>query len=326
MPRVSRLRRSAHSARTIALVGSCCCLFARFAIAAAPSDRPDADDKADVKPVVEPQAKAKERRFYMAVGIGTDFDTGATRFSREAPVPFFLPVLVGFPFGGGPFTYPYNAKLHTLRYSDVYPYRFTNTFYRPQIEFGFVASQCLEVFGTFAYTHATARDRLTIGEVNTITTDTSGSPNRPPDTFGRIPVTGSFGDYRSYGGELGLRWFLPLRLDNSTPLLRPYLSASAGATYVDSISQRIDDSGSVIGSFRGTAYHASWLGTGAILAGLELKLTPAFSLTLDAGLRYASELSQPAGAVRYRTYASERLQNSGDRLFCPLTLMAKVRF
>ncbi len=289
-------------------------------------DRPesDKDDKAVAKELLHPGTREKERRFYMAVGIGTDFDTGATRFSRGATGPVFP---VSQVISEGTMTFSGPPRFRTQHYSDVYPYRFATAFYRPQIELGFALNRNLEVFGTFAHTRADSRP-LTVGQAAETTVTTTFNPfTQVTGPTRQVPINAEFGDYRAYGGELGLRWLLPRPAawvnGSLARRLRPYLSLSGGATYVESIRQRT--SGALISG--GNAYEGSWVGTGALLAGLEVTFTPTFSVTLDAGVRYASTLSReaPSGAAGLQQ-VSERFQDAGDRLFCPLTLMAKLRF
>lgn len=285
---------------------------------AAPSSDPkESRDKGEsaAKAVVE--KRQQERRFYMAMGVGTDFDTGATNFVHSAASPVYA--LPQFIVVGPGVTVARPLSTRARSFSDVYPHDFDHSFYRPQVEFGYVLNRHLELFGNFAYTRADSRT-LTAGNSNVFT---FGGTAPPPFPDGVFPLRAIFGDYRSYGGELGVRYFfLP-----PGARLRPYVSLSGGATYVEAIDAQLFTTapdGVTYQQYRGGFYRSSWVGSATFLLGAELALNSAFSLTLEGGLRYQSglETDRNVQASLGRVFQG----STGDRLFCPLTLSAKWRF
>ncbi|MBV9657147.1 MAG: hypothetical protein JO295_03450 [Verrucomicrobia bacterium] len=255
------------------------------------------------------EAPEHARRFYMRVGVGTDFDYTATRFSGSASV--------APPVGASNSTFPTNVRRQ--HFSDVYPYSFDTAFYRPEVELGYVLNSHVEIFGMFKYTRADSRP-FTVGDAVEF-----GAPIVQNGVFVGAPATttnlrASFGDYRSYGGEIGLRYFfLP-----PAARLRPYVSLAGGATYVESIGVQFstDTAGTI---FSGHFYGNSWIGTVSFLAGLEFAVTPCFSIGLESGIRYESALKRDGGDLLTATVGSA-INDSGDRLFAPLNLYAKFRF
>lgn len=280
-------------------------------------DSKESRDKGESAAKAMVEQRRQERRFYMAMGVGTDFDTGATNFVHSAPSPVYA--LPQFIVVGPGVTVARPLSIRSRSFSDVYPHDFDHSFYRPQAEFGYVLNRHLELFGNLAYTRADGH-ALTVGNSNIFT---FGGTAPPPFPDGVFPLRAEFGDYRSYGGELGVRcFFLP-----SGARLRPYVSLSGGVTYVDAIDAHISTTASNGETFRqydGGFYRSSWVGSATFLLGAELALNSAFSLTLEGGVRYQSGLQTDRNVEP----ALGRLfhGSTGDRLFCPLTLSAKVRF
>ncbi len=242
------------------------------------------------------EQKQKERRFYMAVGIGTDFDSTATHFSsgaRRGTPP---------PIGGGNFT-----CLGTVRpqhFSDVYPYDFDTAFYRPQLELGYVVNRHLEVFALFKYDRAGSRT-LALGNGTFVgpstIVDFGDGPMQIPGLAVPATVLADFGDYTPYGFEVGARFFLC----SQEARLRPYLSIAGGATYVEAIDARFS---TAVGStfFSGRFYDHSVVATGSLLVGVEFALSPCFSLGAEGGLRYESALDRPTADLRRATFMNSR--------------------
>src|SRR3954451_5114534 len=256
----------------------------------------DSKDKNIVEQVAEPACN-----WYVSIGGGTDIDYGTTHFNERKVIPgaFGLAEL--------------DAASHD--FSDVYDLN-----YRGQLEFGYALGQHVEFFGRFTYDGANGG--TTVG-------------SRVRSIGGRLGLESDWGDYNSYGGEVGIRYFFLSR----RACIRPYISFSGGITRVESISVTTR-AGNTFGPFNdgevifdGRFYGNSIVGTSSILAGIEVPLTRCFSLGVDAGLRYQSKLAQDDDDLDHAEFAGFRFpnlgklnDNAGDRLFCPVTLYAKMRF
>ena len=246
------------------------------------------DYSKDKNPVV--QQTVCDPKWYISIGGGTDFDYQATDFFNSAR---------SLVFGGAVLL---DINSHT--YDSVY----NTNFYRIQGEVGYVLTNHIEVFGLFKYSHADSE--VTSGSTATVV----GGPS--------FVLTDHWGDYSAWGGELGLRYFfLP-----KEARFRPYVSISGGATAVDSIDLLvIDSTGST--AFKGALYDNSVVGTGALLIGLEVRVTCHFSVGADAGVRYESKLEGNDTDLTAQGYSAiSNVNDAGDRLYCPLTVYAKFRF
>lgn len=256
----------------------------------------DSKDKNIVEQVAEPACN-----WYVSIGGGTDIDYGTTHFNSRKVIPgaFGLAEL--------------DVASHD--FSDAYDLN-----YRAQLEFGYALGQHIELFGRFTYDGANG-------------TTTVGS--RARSIGGRIGLESDWGDYNSFGGEAGVRYFfLPRRA-----LFRPFISVSGGITRVDGISVTTR-AGNNFGPFTdgevlfdGRFYGSSYVATASVLAGVEFSLTRCFAIGVDAGLRYESKLAQDDDDLDHAEFAGFRFpnlgklnDNAGDRLFCPVTLYAKMRF
>lgn len=109
-------------------------------------------------------------------------------------------------------------------------------------------------------------------------------------------VSGTMGDYTSYGVEAGLRqYFQP----TSAPIvksIRPYVEGRLGGAYVDDIALEnatIRD-GSGPAAFQGGTvglYEGGWVPTGAGLIGIEAPIFERATLGLETGVRYTGTLA-----------------------------------
>lgn len=252
------------------------------------------------KNVVE-QKVERECNWYFSLGGGTDFDFDSTQFNRAHVIPGEIGLA--------------ELDVASQNYNDVF-----DTNYRIQGEFGYALGEHVEFFGRFTYDGANSQ---TTGAIRVRTIE------------GNLNLKSEWGDYNSYGGEVGIRYFFVSR----RACVRPYISLSGGATRVESIdltSRAANNfgpfaTGDVV--FDGNFYGNSVVATGSALAGIEVPITRCFAVGADAGLRYESKLAKDDGDLKRSSFAGLGFQNlnkindnAGDRLFCPVTLYAKIRF
>lgn len=248
------------------------------------------------------QAAEPECNWYVSIGGGFDLDYGGTDFIREHNFPGGL----GF------------ATLHipARSWDDAFDLP-----YRVQAELGYALGEHVELFGRFTYNAASGQ--TTDGGFISVV------------QFGTIDLREKWDDYSAFGGEVGFR-YLFLRRD---AIVRPYISLSGGATRVDNIGVTVR-AANTIGAitagdvlYDGKFYGNSTVATGSILAGMEVRVTRCFSVGADAGLRYESKLADDDGDLNRANPAglgfpnlNKANDNAGDRLFCPVTFYAKIRF
>lgn len=256
------------------------------------------------KPVCDP-------KWYFSIGGGIDIDFGDTEFEQGLETDIAL------------FTF---IDIQSRDWDDVY-----DNSWRIQGEVGYALSQHLEIFGLFRYAHADADD------------PSGGSSvfiDVPGLFFAEIPLTSDFGDYESYGGELGLRYyFLPKQ-----SRIRPYVSLSGGATYVDNIHLRTVADFTQIGGpsevdiFNGGFLDESWVAAGSASLGVEVAVTCNFVVGVNGGVRYESSLEDDDsdfnstdfdtgifGTVPL-SFANGINDDAGERWTCPVTGYFKFRF
>jgi hypothetical protein len=253
-------------------------------------------------------------RWYISIGGSTDFPLGNFSDGVTADI-------------NG------EATLDVLSrdWDDVY-----SNWWDVRAEVGYVLTNHIELFGTFQYTHA--ESKIVTGSVL---------------DFGNFDFefVSQYGDYNSYGGELGLRYFFT----DKEARIRPYVSISGGATFVDSIGLRADTEifGTNVTAYDGPFYDDSIVGTVTGLIGIEFQVIPCkFSVGVDAGVRWQSQLdgddsgfedfaTTMGNALSTRgtngkgqntfqsdlTTALSKLNNGDDNHFSiPVTVYAKFRF
>jgi hypothetical protein len=239
-------------------------------------------------------------RWYVSLGGSVDFDIGSD-------------------FASGFTAEPIGAADVTIVSRD-----YDNTFegtYNIQGEVGYVLTNHIELFGTFRYTHA--ESKIVTGSVSDF-------------GFFDLEYVSQYGDYDSFGGELGLRYyFLP-----KDAKIRPYVSVSGGAAFVDSIGLRADSEffGTNITFYDDSFYDDSIVASISGLVGVEFNVTCHLAVGIDAGLRWQSELEDDdAGfdrAIANSNSNTERLtfqrlkdiNDEGSRITVPVTVYAKFRF
>ncbi len=246
------------------------------------------------------QQAEPECNWYFSLGGGFDVDYGGTDFVREHTIPSLAGI----------------ATFHNsaTSWDDAF-----DTPYRIEGEFGYALGQHFEFFGRFSYSEADGQSTESYIAVNNIGLETENK----------------WDDYRSYGGEVGLRYHF-LSRDHC---IRPYISLSGGVSRVDNIGVTVRaanntggfNAGDVL--YDGAFYGNSTVATGSVLTGLEVRVARCFSVGADAGLRYHSKLAGDDDDLRQSTPAGfffpnldKVNNNAGDRLFCPVTFYAKIRF
>lgn len=274
-----------------------------FTLASAYAGSPDFS-----KATVQPMAPACDPRWYISIGGGIDLDYQATDFVN------------GTDFGivGS----PGDTEIYKGRsYDDV----FGDTLYRIQGELGYVLNDHIELFALFKYAGGYGKSYV----------------DRDVEGNFAYPVFIYPGDYKSWGGELGFRYFF---LTNKEPWhVRPYVSISGGATYVESIDVEANYgySAGYLPAFKGKLYDSSIVGTGALMIGLEVPINCHWSFGVEGGVRYESQLdgtdvinrtftyydTNPAFAGTYTfTKNPGHYNDAGDRLYFPATVYLKFRF
>jgi hypothetical protein len=248
-------------------------------------------------------APACAPRWYVSIGGGLDLDYQATDLVNSTS---FLP------FAGSPFTEFYRGH----NYDDVYG----DTLWRVQGEIGYVLTSHVELFALFKYSNGSGK-RIG-GEIDT-------------DGIESFPLSTRFGDYSSWGGELGLRWFFFSNETTQPWRVRPYVSISGGATAADAIgvTSNHEYPGSFPPVFHGNLYNDTIVGTGALMLGLEVPVACHWSFAVEAGVRYESAPDASDDIRNFRYYGdpttrvqNENYNNDGARLYCPTNISLKFRF
>ena len=286
----------------VALIGMLCGAGSILPTFAGPEPIPDYSKG---KEQIVEQKAPPECDWYVSIGGGADFDFGSTEFNRSRDI-------------SGVFG---QALLRVVSqdFDDVY----NTNFYHIQGEVGYAVSPHVELFGTFNYQAADSRT-------------TTGDQLFLIPVF-LIDVRSEWSDYTSYGGQLGVRYFFLSRQAR----FRPYISLAGGATRVEPINVKITaingggpiSAGDVL--FSGDFYGTSTVATGSALAGIEVGITRCFAIGAEAGVRYESKLAEDDTDLDRFTFLPQRFvfpdlhkvnDNAGDRLYCPVTLYAKIRF
>lgn len=303
-------------------------------------------------------------RWFVSIGIGTDFDTEETDFSNGLQlffdfadalnVPLFADVYnraiqgVGNTPQGAIIFEGLELNIAHRSWDDIYkqPLRFN-------FEFGRRMTDHIEIFGKFNYVHADGDTET--GSNITLLFDQIEAPGGIIDggPFELVfPFETKFSDFNSYGGELGFR-YLFMRPDSP---IRPYVSIAGGGTWTDGIHANTDINvfGFEFNIYDHAFYNDSFVGTGALMVGFQSRVTRSFSVGVEAGIRYESTLggadifenlfgSDSSGDVApsgrptpsgSKSSIFEELESglhhvnhdAGDRLVIPLVFWAKYRF
>lgn len=125
---------------------------------------------------------------------------------------------------------------------------------------------------------------------------------------GGQPLSAKFGDYQSWGIDVGYRYYFAADLP-----VKPFASAAVGFQRVQNIPVTLSsgsyDSGEV------PFYDDSWVFGWRIGGGFTKDLTPRFGIIATLDLRYSGVLSDQAGIG---TVGFERINTVGNRWTLPL--------
>ena len=129
-------------------------------------------------------------------------------------------------------------------------------------------------------------------------------------------------DYKSYGGELGLRqYFSPLGVP-VIKSIRPYVEAKGGAAYVQAI--RANETGG-FPSPTVPFYKASVVGTAAGMVGVEVPVAKYTTFGLETGVRYTQSPKSDTSVLN-STHNLAGANNGGSRVSVPVMLRGRYRF
>ena len=236
-------------------------------------------------------------RWYISIGGSVDFHFGD--FSSKVDE---------FVFGNEVF-------IESRDWGDVYDFG-----WNIQGEVGYVLNDHIELFGGFSYHRA---------DSNSVVQEDAF------DGFGsRLELR--WGDYESFGGELGLRYFF---FAKGQEKLRPFVSIAGGAAHVDDIGLHVEGLNFPSGTiYNGAFYDSGIVGTATALFGVEYNVTCHFAVRIDAGIRWESGLDQndrdfPSSLTTAISFQEEiastlhRLNNEEAGHFTvPVTVSAVFRF
>jgi hypothetical protein len=272
----------------------------------------------------------EEPKWYLSFGVGTEFNTDATDFNNGFDQTF-SGVTIGAISNAVSASVPQLGNIGRFESAEkmIRPYSWNDAysnFATINFEVGRrVVSNQFEVFGRFQYSHADG-ETLTGSGVHLVFTDFNVD----------IPFVTRLDDYNAYGGEVGLRYFVPIRQDFP---IRPYFSVSGGATFVDCIGAHTW--ANVFGQnaliYDGAFYNDSVVGTGTGSLGLEFRMTRRFAVATEVGFRYQSGLcgnDDEFNKISEQFNMGEegflddlkKINDAGDRFSIPLKFTAKYRF
>lgn len=251
---------------------------------------------------VEMVQQEPEQKWFVSIGVGTDFDTEETDFSDGLALDFDLDAFLSVPKFADLYTEiqgrlpssnapngnivleGISLNIAHRSWDDVY-----GNPYRINAQFGRVLTNHLEIFGGFNYVHADGDTET--GSNITLHFDT---PEAAPNGIGDgqfdlvFPFETHFSDFNSYGGELGIRY---LFCSPDSPI-RPYVSIAGGGTFTEAIHAHtvVNIFGFEADLYDADFYHDTWVGTGTVMLGFQSRITRSFSVGVEAGIRYESTL------------------------------------
>lgn len=138
-------------------------------------------------------------------------------------------------------------------------------------------------------------------------------------------LRGSLSDYKSYGGEVGLRQYFRPRSGLILKSVRPYVEGRLGATYIEDISvENATVNGVATPGLNTQFYDNGWVGSAAGLVGIETPLTRYSTIGLETGVRYTQALDSSNAVSGSSPIAGTN--TSGGRTTIPIMLRGRYRF
>ena len=231
---------------------------------------------------------------------GTDFDVDGDIRAKGAG-----PAFAGFDADGNP-TYSTTTEVGdiALSYDDAF---------KPSKRIGLGLERDLNrtttVFGQASYAKA---DGDTAEGYTTVTNGTYDAAGVFTPGVGETPrsLDATFSDLETYTAEVGLRKYVGAPAAS----IRPYLGASAGATYNDDVTfvRTYSDDGTVFAPEQ-TIIESGWNPTAAGIIGAEMAVGHRGAIGIESGVRWTDNLDVVDGG--------------GDsRITVPLTLRGRVAF
>lgn len=132
-----------------------------------------------------------------------------------------------------------------------------------------------------------------------------------------LPVFGDFGDYKSFGIELGYRQYL-----GSGDGIRPFVSAHAGASRVSEIAADFTIPDGAIALPNVPFSRASWVLSGGANAGLSFPLGSNVSIEPEVGIRYTGGASGDDAALGGLGLGA--INDKGERWSVPLRVRLRI--
>ncbi|MBL4596551.1 MAG: hypothetical protein JKX99_08245 [Robiginitomaculum sp.] len=199
------------------------------------------------------------------------------------------------------------AELITTGYDDAY-----DNGLRYQAGISYEVSNTVDI--TLAANYATSDGRtLEVGNVS-----------------GIDPITADFGDYETYGAEIGLRKYFRNKTFAHllSPAVSPYIGLNVGIQHVESIGAILTSDGFVgIGqptSINAEFYEDSLVPTAQIIVGAEWRANNNFSIGLETGVRYRGDLS--AGDNTLVAIGLQEARDNSHNISIPITLRGRFKF
>jgi len=121
--------------------------------------------------------------------------------------------------------------------------------------------------------------------------------------------SGTLSDYKSYGAEVGVREYL--NDQRSGIQFRPYIGATVGAAYLESI-----DANGIAGTTGPMEiFESEWVPTASAVLGVEVPMSNQISMGVESGIRYEGKRD-----------SNGSLFETTDAYSVPVTLRGRFRF
>lgn len=186
-----------------------------------------------------------------------------------------------------------DVTVEKTTFNDVYGSALTTGF-----EASYAVTRFSEVFGRLSYSTASG-DTVTLGKIGT------------------ADLMASFDDYKSYGLDVGYRYFFDL--DNTG--FTPYMGAAAGMRYVPGFGASLNTAGSDLGTLN--LFDDSFVPTLGLDVGFLYPISRDFALGLETGIYYTFKLKDDDSSF---ANGSTNSNDNADRLYVPARLKGIWKF